>query len=124
MNKLVVFILTVMFPFAAVADNCDNPKDDFDGLYCLNKVYQEADKELNSSYKTLRTFLNAGQKEKLVKTQRAWIEERNSKCSYRDEENGFFVNLDCTAEMTISRTNELNDRIRECKATGCQESKL
>ncbi len=120
----VISFCAIFFFSSAWADNCDKPKDDFDGLYCLNKVYQEADAELNKSYKTLRTFLNERQKERLMDTQRAWIKERNEKCSYHDEEHGFFVNLSCTTEMTVSRTNVLNDRIRECKATGCQESKL
>jgi uncharacterized protein YecT (DUF1311 family) len=43
--------------------NCDKPRNDFDGLYCLNKVYIEADKELNENYGKLRGLLDdAGKK--------------------------------------------------------------
>ena len=36
---------------ALAGEACDRPKNDFDGRYCLPKIYQEADKELNSNYK-------------------------------------------------------------------------
>jgi hypothetical protein len=42
----------------------------------------------------------------------------------RPDDQGFWVNLGCTKATTVNRTNVLNDRIRECKATGCQPSKL
>ena len=29
---------------------CDHPANDFDGLYCLNKIYQQADHDLNGAY--------------------------------------------------------------------------
>lgn len=47
------------------AQNCDKPVNDFDGLYCLTKVYLEADKELNNSYTKLNKVLNSTQKAKL-----------------------------------------------------------
>lgn len=42
----------------------------------------------------------------------------------RPDDQGFWVNLGCTEATTVNRANVLNDRIRECKATGCQPSKL
>lgn len=109
--------------FSVSADNCDKPRNDFDGLYCLNKIYQESDKELNVAYKDLRTYLNDKQKRKLKNTQVSWIKQRNNNCSLK-KSGAFYVNLKCTANTTIARTNVLKDRTRECKATGCQESKL
>ncbi|HHC74843.1 MAG TPA: DUF1311 domain-containing protein [Thiothrix sp.] len=110
-------------PFTAFADNCDQPRDDFDNLYCLNKVYIQADKDLNTAYKALRGYLNSSEKKTLKTGQIEWINHRNDDCSdYNDR--GFFVNLRCAADTTIDRTNFLQDRIRECKATGCQPSKL
>ncbi len=124
-KEMKVFIfLTMMFSSVSVfADNCSKPRDDFDGLYCLNKVYGEADKELNVVYKKLRTLLTDNEKSTLKKTQLKWIKNRNSSCSLRKGPN-FFVSLGCTTNMTVSRTNSIRDRIRECKATGCQSSKL
>lgn len=116
-------LIIASLPFAASADNCDQPRDDFDGLYCLNKVYVQADKDLNSAYKKLRGYLSNSEKRTLKSGQIEWINHRNDNCSdYNDR--GFFVNLKCAADTTIERTNFLNDRIRECKATGCQASKL
>lgn len=102
---------------------CDQPKNDFDGLYCLNKVYQEADKELNENYKKLNGSLNAEGKQKLKAGQLAWIKERNNTCSRR-EADGFFVNLDCATDTTIKRSQFLHDRIRECASSGCLNSRL
>jgi len=107
----------------AIANNCNNPRDDFDGLYCLNKVYQQADKDLNTAYKKLKRLLKKRDRKTLRNRQRSWIEDRNDSCSfYRD--GMFFVSLRCTTDITIDRTNQLTNRIRECKATGCQPRKL
>lgn len=122
MKKLLAVGLIILSS-PLLADNCDKPRDDFDGLYCLNKVYQEADNELNKAYGELRTLLKKQEQKQLKKTQVAWIKQRNKACSLR-KENQFFVSLGCTTVMTVKRTNEIRDRIRECKATGCQASKL
>ncbi|MCK5727269.1 MAG: DUF1311 domain-containing protein [Thiotrichaceae bacterium] len=122
MKKLLTLLLLIA-PLSAFADNCNKPSNDFDGLYCLNKVYIESDKDLNSAYKALKKRLNRSAKTKLRSGQRAWIRNRNSSCSRRDGAH-FFVNLRCATNKTIKRTNFLNDRIRECKATGCQSKKL
>lgn len=121
--KKIITAITILASGVALADNCDKPRDDFDGLYCLNKVYQESDKELNSAYKTLRSYLNDEEKNILKKTQISWIKNRNDNCSFK-KDGKFFVSLDCTTSMTVARTNQLLNRVRECKATGCQPSKL
>jgi len=121
--KKIVIATMIIGSMVLFADNCDNPKDDFDGLYCLNKIYIQSDKELNSAYKELRSMLSKEGKNILKREQLKWIKQRNNTCSYHDSR-GFFVNLKCTTDKTVERTNFLKDRIRECKATGCQESKL
>lgn len=107
----------------AYADNCDHPRDSFDGLYCLNKVYAQADRELTVKYKELRGQLRPADRKVLKRTEIKWIEARNSDCSWHHN-GGFFVNLRCATDMTVQRTDFLNDRIRECTATGCQPSQL
>jgi len=102
---------------------CDKPRDDFDGLYCLNKVYQEADRELNEHYKNLSAKLDKDGKAALKAGQLAWIDDRNQRCSRRDG-SGFYVNLSCASETTIQRSQFLQDRLRECVSAGCQNSKL
>nr|WP_199103360.1 lysozyme inhibitor LprI family protein [Aquitalea sp. ASV11] len=102
---------------------CDKPKNDFDGLYCLNKVYSQADKDLNESYGELAKQLDADGKKLLKAGQLNWIRQRNADCSYSDSR-GFFVNLDCATRTTIDRLQFINDRKRECKSAGCMNSKL
>ena len=88
-----------------------------------NKVYQEADKELNENYKKLYAKLDNDGKEALKAGQLAWIEDRNNKCS-RHEGQQFFVNLNCATNTTIERVRFLQDRLRECVSSGCRNSKL
>lgn len=118
------FLAATTFSAAALANSaCDKPRNDFDGLYCLNKVYQEADVELNANYKKLMVKLDPAGAATLKKGQLAWINERNLNCSRR-EGDGFFVNLDCATNRTISRAQFLQDRYRECVSSGCQNSNL
>jgi len=124
MKALWIFLATAAFSCGALANSaCDKPRDDFDGLYCLNKVYQEADTELNTNYKKLVPKLDSNGAVALKKGQLAWIEERDSSCSKRDNQE-FFVNLNCATRKTISRAQFLQDRYRECVSSGCQNSKL
>ena len=113
-----------MFPMLSWgAQNCDKPNNDFDGLYCLTKVYLEADKELNNSYNKLSKLLNKQQKATLKRGQLAWMRDRNDRCSYNDDE-GFFVNMGCATRKTTTRVNFLNERVRECNAGSCRDSRL
>ncbi|TXI45967.1 lysozyme inhibitor LprI family protein [Methylophilus sp.] len=122
--KITTIFLLLCISGAAFANSaCDKPRDDFDGLYCLNKVYQEADKELNENFKKLNSKLDSDGKKALKSGQLSWMSERNSSCSKRDGE-GFFVNLNCASSTTIKRSQFLQDRIRECLSSGCQNSKL
>ncbi|HEY8024080.1 MAG TPA: lysozyme inhibitor LprI family protein [Burkholderiaceae bacterium] len=122
-NLALMLILALVAPALLAAEACDKPKNDFDGLYCLNKVYSQADKDLNESYGKLAKALDAEGKASLKQGQLAWIAARNSNCSAHNEK-GFFVNLECATNTTIERVQFLNDRIRECSSAGCMNSKL
>jgi len=121
--KLAILILSVASTYAFANSACDKPRDDFDGLYCLNKVYQEADSDLNANYKKLVAKLDKNGAAALKNGQLGWIEERNASCSKR-EGTDFFVNLNCATKLTINRAQFLQDRYRECVSSGCQNSKL
>lgn len=123
MKRLVLVALLSVSGMAFANSACDKPKNDFDGLYCLNKVYQEADKELNENFQKLSGKLDAEGKKALKKGQLAWIRDRNGTCSRKDD-NRFFVDLDCATDTTIARAQFLQDRVRECASAGCQNSKL
>ena len=107
----------------ALADSaCDKPHNDFDGLYCLNKVYQQADTDLNSTYAKLRVRLDAPGRDTLKTSQLAWLHTRDA-CS-KHEADAFYVDLSCATQTTISRTRFLQDRLRECLSAGCMNSRL
>lgn len=124
MRRLLFVLAATTLSAAAVASSaCDKPKNDFDGLYCLNKVYQQADADLNASYKSLMAKLDAAGATALKKGQLGWISERDASCSRREGDQ-FFVNMDCATRRTISRVQFLQDRYRECLSSGCQNSRL
>lgn len=124
MKKFVAAVGFAVIVSPAFANtNCDNPRDDFDGLYCMNKIYLEADRELNGLYKSLNLRLDAAGKTLLKQGQLAWIDDRNRRCSQRDA-GGFWVNLGCTTRATITRAQFLRDRVRECDSSGCLNSRL
>jgi uncharacterized protein YecT (DUF1311 family) len=122
--KHAIATLLLLSPLVVWANsNCDKPRNDFDGLYCLNKVYIEADKELNEKYGKLRPMLDETGKKILRDSQLRWMKQRDRECSRR-EDTRFFVNLECAANTTIERAEFLQSRIRECSSAGCQNSKL
>ncbi|WP_218081248.1 lysozyme inhibitor LprI family protein [Anthocerotibacter panamensis] len=124
MKSLLLAVLCLLAPLPTLAQqNCDRPTDDFDGLYCLNKIYIETDAELNQVYRDLAPRLTPKGRSRLKETQLAWIEDRNSSCS-RKIDSGFYVNLSCATSLTRSRLQFLQERVRECKSSGCLPSKL
>lgn len=123
MQKCILALLVSACGSTFANPACDTPRNDFDGLYCHDKMYQEADKERNANYKKPGSQLDASGKQKLKSGQLAWISKRNQNCSKR-ESSGFYVNLDCATRTTIERAQFLQDRVRECANAGCQNSKL
>lgn len=124
--KYVTLLLGVVFLATAGianADNCDHPQKGFDGVYCQSKVYMQADHDLGKAYKDLRHRLMPKDKNVLKKTEIKWIKRRDRLCS-RTIGQKFFVNIHCATVLTVNRTDFLTQRIRECKATGCQPSKI
>jgi len=122
-SSALLLTLALMFSQAHANSACDTPHNDFDGLYCLNKVYQAADQELNDNYKKLGSKLDGDGNRALKAGQLQWMHQRNDNCSRR-EDTGFYVNLKCATDITIQRSEFLQDRIRECASSGCQNSKL
>ena len=102
---------------------CDRPHNDFDGLYCLNRVYQQADVDLNAAYKALDGKLDRTGRSALKAGEGQWMQQRNEQCSTRRDA-AFLVDLQCATDTTIERTQLLQSRYRECVSSGCQNSKL
>jgi uncharacterized protein YecT (DUF1311 family) len=120
---LIALSLFVVSGAAFANSACDRVTNDFDGLYCLNKVYQQADLDLNAAFKALNGKLDAAGRSALKGGQLAWMRERNEACSLRKDD-GFYVDLDCATRTTIERTRFLQDRVRECVSSGCRNSRL
>jgi uncharacterized protein YecT (DUF1311 family) len=102
----------------APASGCAAPRDNFDNLYCLTRVYVQVDTELNGAYKQLRSALNPAGRESLKRYQLDWIEQRNAECSYSNG-TGFFVNMRCVVDSTSERLQFLRERRSECRSVGC-----
>ena len=120
MQKFYLFFLLSLSGLS-FANNCENPRNTYDDIYCLNKVFQDADRELNKSYATLRTYLNDNQKTILKRSQVTWIKQRDANCSNEEARTVF---VQCNLDETTSRNAWLRERIRECKTIGCKTSSL
>jgi uncharacterized protein YecT (DUF1311 family) len=122
--KHTLALLALLAAGPAFADAaCDEFTNDFDGLYCLNKVYQQADADLNVAYRQLVGHLDADARAVLRKHQLQWMAERNVSCSMR-KDGAFYVDLDCATRVTIDRTRFLRERVRECVGAGCVIGRL
>lgn len=119
---LVTLLLLMALPLQSTAraqNSCNYPSGTFDQVYCVNKVTLQADAEMNVAYQKLLKRLSVSGQQLLRQTQRAWMAKRDSDCV-----DGYTVYVKCTHDMTVSRLNFLNDRLRECNSAGCQPSKL
>jgi uncharacterized protein YecT (DUF1311 family) len=87
-------------------------------------VYQQADQELNASYKILMKALKPKDKTNLRASQRTWIRDRDRACTLHSVDMGEVIDSACLLDQTTSRTSWLNDRVRECKTVGCLSRKL
>lgn len=120
MKKLLLTILIISISAMCANSSCDDQSaGGYDRTYCQNQIYQEADRELNENYKKLRATLDGEGKARLKQSQKRWIEDRNYECSFRST-----IELGCATQKTISRLNFLQDRLRECRASGCRNSML
>ncbi len=124
MKKLLCTAAVMCISLPAFAANCDHARNSLDAVHCSNMVYQKADQELNASYKLLRQKLGDKDKQVLKTSQLAWIKQRDKQCTLNSVDMGEVIDSACLLDQTTSRTNWLNDRLRECKTTGCLSSKL
>lgn len=124
MKKILLGLSLSSVCLIAQADNCDHTRNSLDAIHCNNLVYQKADKELNNTYKQLRTKLNTTQKKTLRTAQIRWIKARDAECTMNSVDMGEVIDSACLLDQTTTRTNWLNDRLRECKTVGCMTSKL
>lgn len=122
-TKLGLGVLLACLSWVAHADNCDHARNTYDAVHCDNKVYVNADNELNKTYQELRGKLNPQQKTILKRSQLAWIRDRDQSCS-GESDVGTVVYTGCQLRKTQERNSWLHERLRECKTIGCKTSAL
>jgi uncharacterized protein YecT (DUF1311 family) len=123
MKRISLVLALISISAGAHAAGCAAPKTAFDQVYCAGNLFTQTDHDLNVAYGSLKSHLNATNKESLKRGQLAWIKDRNDQCS-KEDSTGFFVNLDCANTMTADRLAFLKERERECTSTGCIDSKI
>ncbi|WP_111895220.1 lysozyme inhibitor LprI family protein [Acinetobacter sp. MB5] len=122
-RKLALGVLIAGLSWAAHADNCDHVRNSYDAVHCNNKVYVNADNDLNKNYQELQRKLSPQQSSILKRSQLAWIKDRDNTCS--GESNvGTVIYTVCQIRKTQERNAWLQDRLRECKVIGCKTSAL
>ncbi|MBN2287667.1 MAG: DUF1311 domain-containing protein [Tissierellales bacterium] len=85
-----------------------------DLIECLDRKYAIADKKLNDVYKDLMSRLEKSRKSALINEQRAWIKEKELKCTEagKEMEGGTFEIVmikDCLVQMTEERIEYLKN---------------
>lgn len=123
MRNVGIAVLLLSITSGAYAAGCATPKSAFDQVYCAGTLFAQVDHDLNVEYGVLKKLIKPSGMSALKQGQLAWIKERNDQCS-EEKPSGYFVNLDCANTMTQSRLAFLKERERECRSTGCVESKL
>jgi uncharacterized protein YecT (DUF1311 family) len=114
--KPVLFIAAALLAVPALAADagCDDAKSQSEMNICADQAYRAADAKLNAAYAKLMGALgNDGFKTKLKAAQRAWVQFRDTECTYEtaDNEGGSIhpmVYAGCLTRLTTARTKELD----------------
>jgi uncharacterized protein YecT (DUF1311 family) len=118
---LTVAVLAVNLPTAAQHINekespCSSAFTTVEMSSCFGKARGAADAELNTTYKTIHAKLDGEDEQRLVATQRLWIQYRDANCTAERELYAggtaatpvyLAVYLACLGAMTRARTKEL-----------------
>ncbi|WP_316410424.1 lysozyme inhibitor LprI family protein [Mesoterricola sediminis] len=100
-------------------DPCENPQTTIEMRACAWRKYQEADRELNATYKTLLgRLVDQKHRELLIQAQRDWIKVRDSTAEFEAHfyEGGSIKEQIKTAALeriTRARTNELRATLKD-----------
>jgi uncharacterized protein YecT (DUF1311 family) len=125
MNHMKLFGLTMLL-LAVVAGGHQTQKRDpcmgettLEMKMCSATKYKQADDELNKVYRQLMSKLDDdGHKASLKTAQQAWLKYRDNNCDfvsylYRGGSIYSVIVSDCMTSMTISRTKEMKEQIKE-----------
>jgi uncharacterized protein YecT (DUF1311 family) len=113
MIRSLVLALPLVLVAASAADiDCNNAMDQNSMNMCADKDYRAADKKLNDVYGKLMAALDDATKAKLKTAQRAWIQHRDTECTFETAENEGgsihpLVYAGCLTRLTDARTKKL-----------------
>lgn len=102
-------------------DPCEDAQTTVEMRDCAGKEYEAADAELNKVYRQLMSKLDdEGHKMALKEAQLAWIKYRDANCDFESYLNRGgtiypIVNAGCRTGMTVNRTRELQEMLRDEK---------
>ena len=116
MKKLLCAMILFSSAYAS-ASSCDFPQTQGEMTKCAAVSFQEADLELNQTYKKVlkEAGLSASQKESLRESQRSWISYKEDFCNFRAEliaDGGTMmssIKLSCLTSLTKEKTQDLKD---------------
>ncbi len=117
-RSLIIAIPLILFTASATAGeadgiDCNHAITQIDMDMCAHKDYQAADKKLNDVYRAVMAALDdAGYQAKLKTAQRAWIQFRDTECTFEVAQNEGgtiypMVYTGCVTKLTEARTKEL-----------------
>lgn len=115
MYKTIILMILNLLSFSAVA-NC-NKSNVYESISCYEKELRSSKTLLNQSYKKQYLALDTDGKLILEKSQKAWINYKNSHC---DELVAYLatqvqgggsklINLSCNTQLTNERIKQLDD---------------
>ena len=123
MKKGWILLAGLLVSSFSFAENCDSTRNTYDAVHCDNKVYANADNELNKIYQQLHAKLNTSQKSVLKQSQLAWIRDRDASCTSPSDV-GPVISTRCQLTKTQERNSWLRERLRECNTVGCKTNSL
>jgi uncharacterized protein YecT (DUF1311 family) len=111
-------LIIVLFPASAFTeDSCKNANTTLQMRLCARQQFEEADTNLNRSYRRLMQKLDAPGKTKLVTAEKAWLAYRDTHCafdadSFRGGSIQPQVEASCRTELTRQRVNQLDQQFK------------
>ena len=122
LKKIIVAAAAMMLANAAQAieTNCDKYSGSYDRTYCLCKLFVDSDAELNVVYKELKDQLDDSGKNALKKAEVKWLKYRTGRC----ETSPGTIDVRCSYEVNVERTNYLRERSRECRTNRCDKAAI
>ena len=114
-RSLILALPLVVFAASAADIDCNKAMDQNSMNMCADKDYQAADKKLNDIYRKVTTAMDDAKLQAKLKTaQRAWLQYRDTECTFEVAENEGgsiypMVYSGCLTRLTNARTKELQN---------------